>query len=132
MTELSDYEHDNQLNESTLMQMPVPQGPGSALRFMGGLLAEESTCFTPNFQPAQTTQQTNTQTEQSNVWSSNVASCDFDFNSVSSPEESNEPKGSSKLVAMKEQEASSTSYPCLHESKTSTADAQRTSLLSET
>lgn len=37
------------------MAMDVPQGPGSALRF---ITEEPSTCFTPNFQPASTLVQT--------------------------------------------------------------------------
>ena len=35
------------------MQMGVPQGPGSALRFLSNG-EEPSTCFTPNFEAAET------------------------------------------------------------------------------
>lgn len=37
------------------MQMDVPQGPGAALRFLSD---EQSTCFTPNFEPAQSRRDT--------------------------------------------------------------------------
>ena len=55
--ELSSYIHDNEMNESTFRQMAVPQGPGNAFASFGHLsTAEESTCFTPNFQPESNTQ----------------------------------------------------------------------------
>ena len=47
--DLSDYTHGNEMDECTFRDMSVPQGPGNALAFIGGL-TEESTCFTPNFQ----------------------------------------------------------------------------------
>ena len=50
VTDLSDYVHGNELNESTLKKMSVPQGPGSAFRFMeNGFIPDGSTCFTPAF-----------------------------------------------------------------------------------
>ena len=63
VNELSDYVHENEITESTFRQMLVPQGPGASLEFLGSFHTEESTCFTPNFMPAQTTQQTITDTQ---------------------------------------------------------------------
>ena len=65
--ELSDYQHANILEESTIRQMPVPQGPGIAMQFLEDL-AEESTCFTANFQHS-SNPTTQFQTKQSHLWS---------------------------------------------------------------
>ena len=59
--ELSDYHHANVFEESTFRQMGVPQGPGLAMHFLEDL-AEESTCFTPNFEYS-STQMTQVQTK---------------------------------------------------------------------
>ena len=53
--DLSSYHFsaDREISQSTFMAMDVPQGPGSALKFMTD---EPSTCFTPNFESARVTQ----------------------------------------------------------------------------
>ena len=68
--ELSSY-GQQEICESTFMQMTVPQGPGIALRF---LTDEPSTCFTPNFEFAQTTSLNTYQAS-----SSMAETADFDF-----------------------------------------------------
>ena len=56
------------------MAMSVPQGPGSALRF---ITEEPSTCFTPNFQSA-ATQETQAQAKFQSRGFKSIGTVDFD------------------------------------------------------
>ena len=97
--ELSSYQQDNTMDESTFRQMSVPQGPGTAMKFLGSMGTEENTCFTANFQQElTTTQQTVMQTQQSNIWSHSGFSTQ-EKQSVENPEEeSTQPAGNLKDV----------------------------------
>ena len=79
---VSSYHHsaNQEIDESTFMAMEVPQGPGSALKF---LTDEPSTCFTPNFLSAES-QAADPCHRFYGESLSTVKTCDFDWSEESS------------------------------------------------